>query len=948
LIERSGINLEVAQARGYRSVATKAELIRLGFGENQCRVPALLVPVWTVAGEIGLYQTRPDEPRIKDGKPLKYETPRGARMALDVPPAARSLLGNPQIPLFITEGIRKADSAASQELCCIALLGVWNWRGTNEFGGLTALPDWEYIDLRGREVYICFDSDVMTKPQVHKAMARLKAFLEQRHAHVHLIYLPPEEGGAKVGLDDYLAAGHDVQDLLGLASDELRRGPEQDEGGAGTVPYRAREDGLVWLKPTSNGAVSVPLTNFAARIVGQVIEDDGAETQRLIEIEAGLNGRSSRFLVSAAEFGAMNWPMVHLGTGAVVYPGFGLREQARAAIQLISGEVAERHVYTHAGWREIGGAWCYLHAGGGIGPDGPVQGVEVRLPEALARFELPPPPAGDCLVRAIRASLAMLGLAPDTVTFPLFCVIWRAPLGQADFSLHLAGPTGAGKTEVAALAQQHSGPGLDARHLPGSWSSTGNALEGLAFAAQHALLVVDDFAPTGAAADVARTHREADRLLRAQGNASGRLRMRSDASLKPAKPPRGLILSTGEDVPRGQSLRARVFVVELSPDALNWSRLSSCQEDAGSGLYAEALAGFVHWLAPRYAEVQAALRVEVAELRQAATQGAGHRRTPEIVASLAVGLRYFLAFAQDAGVLSAEEADVLWKRGWEALGESARAQAAQQASAEPARRFVEIIRAAISSGRAHVASREGGEPEQPGVWGWREIPSADGYSQDWRPQGDLVGWVDGADLYLEPEASYAVAQRLARDTGDSLAVTSRTLHKRLHEQHLLTSTEPDRDTLTVRRVLAGSRRAVLHLRAASIMPRETAQPAQDSEVDAGEAPGGQLPGQFEVPPRQGTAHANCPGEAEGRTEGPGEVGLGRLGSSAQDETDAGEAAPQASGAASGNRPSRPCYACGGKRFWRSVHGPLVCGTCHPPATPDLAAEWVDVNGNGAK
>ena len=40
------------------------------------------------------------------------------------------------------------------------------------------------------------------------------------------------------------------------------------------------------------------------------------------------------------------------------------------------------------------------------------------------------------------------------------------------------------KTELAALAQQHYGAGLDARHLPGSWSSMGNSLEALAFAAK--------------------------------------------------------------------------------------------------------------------------------------------------------------------------------------------------------------------------------------------------------------------------------------------------------------------------------------------------------------------------------------------------------------------------------------------------------------------------------
>src|SRR5262245_11473721 len=121
LIEESGIVPEVLAARGYRSATKRAELLRLGFGANQSRVPALLIPIWGVTGDIATYQIRPDDPRVgKSAKPLKYETPRGTRMVLDVPPGAKAGLGNPKIPLFITEGARKADAAVSHGLCCIS------------------------------------------------------------------------------------------------------------------------------------------------------------------------------------------------------------------------------------------------------------------------------------------------------------------------------------------------------------------------------------------------------------------------------------------------------------------------------------------------------------------------------------------------------------------------------------------------------------------------------------------------------------------------------------------------------------------------------------------------------------------------------------------------------------------------------------------------------------
>lgn len=180
LIEESGISEEVADSRGYRTVDKKVELESLGFSKAQRNVPGMLIPIWGPNGEIVLYQYRPDEPRIKDGKPVKYETPSGSRMVFDVHPFARELLGDPSVPLFITEGVKKGDALVSRGLCAVALLGVWNWRGRNANGGLTALPDWEYVALNDRRVHIVFDSDIMLKPEVYAAMLRLDKFLEGR------------------------------------------------------------------------------------------------------------------------------------------------------------------------------------------------------------------------------------------------------------------------------------------------------------------------------------------------------------------------------------------------------------------------------------------------------------------------------------------------------------------------------------------------------------------------------------------------------------------------------------------------------------------------------------------------------------------------------------------------------------------------------------------------
>jgi hypothetical protein len=619
------------------------------------------------------------------------------------------------------------------------------------------------------------------------------------------------------------AAGVKMRDLdraLAPLRQELRRErPALDAAGC----YRVSAGRIVRDVLTREGTVEVPLATWAGRIVEEVILDDGAERSLTLAVEGALQDGTPlpRVEVPAAELPFMRWPVEKWGTRAVVLAGAGTADHLRTGLQLLSGDPPRRTIYAHTGWREIAGRWLYLHVGGAIGEDGPAGDVVVSLPDALAGYILPEPPSGAALAEAIRASLRVLDLAPDRITVPLLGAVYRVVLGPCDCSLHLAGPTGQGKTEVAALDQQHFGAGLDARHLPGSWSSTGNALEGLAFVAKDALLTVDDFAPGGSSADIARLHREADRLLRAQGNRAGRQRMRADATLRPAKPPRGLILSTGEDVPRGQSLRARLLVLELSPGELNWARLTACQRDAAAGLYAQALAGFVRWLAPRYPAVRDGLRAETAALRGRLHAEGQHARTPGTLADLAAGWRHWLDFALATRALGADERAALDRRIWAALQEAGAGQVDHLAAAEPTALFLRLLAAALASGRAHAAGPAGGVPKAPEAWGWRlrTVGGAENERTEWQPQGRRIGWIDGAALYLEPEAAYAEAQELARHQGEALPVGARILFRRMKEHGLLATWDERRQRNTVRRTLEGVKdREVLDLRAEALSP----------------------------------------------------------------------------------------------------------------------------------
>jgi hypothetical protein len=197
LEDESAISSDVIEARGYRSLLDQAEARALGFADYQCSVPGVYFPVWNAHGTSDMAQLRPDNPRCRrDGKVIKYETMAGGRMCIDVHPFVRPHLANPAIDLWITEGIKKGDALVSAGECAVALLGVWNFRGTNAHGGKAILPCFESIPLNGRRVFIAYDSDVMQKSSVQQALLRLGHFLQSRQAVVHVVDLADEDGDA--------------------------------------------------------------------------------------------------------------------------------------------------------------------------------------------------------------------------------------------------------------------------------------------------------------------------------------------------------------------------------------------------------------------------------------------------------------------------------------------------------------------------------------------------------------------------------------------------------------------------------------------------------------------------------------------------------------------------------------------------------------------------------
>ena len=280
LTRKSGISPIVIEERGYYTAKAKAELARLGFSERQRRVPALVVPMHSPAGELVTHQIRPDAPREDgDGKAIKYETPASSPIRLDVHPSQTKRVKDASVPLWITEGVKKADSLASRGQCTVSLQGVWCWQKDG-----VPLRDWEDIRLWGRSVCVIFDSDVTTNPKVQAALEGLVGFLRGRGALVGIVYLPDALGGRKQGVDDFLASGKEVRDLeplihQGLREDLLPAGKPLSEIEPELVewlwPRRIPKGKITVLDGDPDNGKSVLTTDLAARVTAGLDLPDG-------------------------------------------------------------------------------------------------------------------------------------------------------------------------------------------------------------------------------------------------------------------------------------------------------------------------------------------------------------------------------------------------------------------------------------------------------------------------------------------------------------------------------------------------------------------------------------------------------------------------------------------------------------------------------------------------
>jgi len=192
-----------------------------------------------------------DEYPVEAGKPIKYEKPLRQSTRLYMPVQIRPEIKDRTVPLWMTEGEKKALAGSQSGLPMVAVAGVtcfanagFRWLKKGEGRDVRiAGPDLKNLIEGGREVVLCFDSDVDTNMNVLRSLAQAVRLLSEEGASVSIAYVPAGRGGKKRGLDDYLMTLPEAKRYGDEALEEI----EESVRPANVV------DVLDWLEERWNG-----------------------------------------------------------------------------------------------------------------------------------------------------------------------------------------------------------------------------------------------------------------------------------------------------------------------------------------------------------------------------------------------------------------------------------------------------------------------------------------------------------------------------------------------------------------------------------------------------------------------------------------------------------------------------------------------------------------------
>ena len=547
---------------------------------------------------------------------------------------------------------------------------------------------------------------------------------------------------------------------------------------------------------------SRPLGTFVALPVGEITKDDGAQLSKFLEI-VGWDSSGTplpRQLVSMARFKSMDWAMEGWGLAANILPGNTVRDQLRSAIATAGAMVAKRRtIYTHTGWRKIGGKWVYLHEDGCIGMDG----VSVEMEAGMTAYTLGDVPKELSAQDAAITSFSLTSVLSEHVAVPMLALVYLAPLREflmqagspPVFILMLRGATGMRKSTAAALALSHFGH-FESTTPPSSFMDTANSVRRKAFVVKDMPLLIDDYHPTTSLQERRKMETVMQALTRTFGNLASRGRMNSDLTIQVAMPARCMAMVTGEETPNvGDSGISRFYEVEFEPDDVPANaQLTELQQRARAGELRAAMRGYIEWLIPQADALPKRLGRMFVDYRMRAAQMMeglkAHGRSVEACAHLMIGLTLMLEYFRDQGLCDDDVMNYTLESYWKLIvGISAR-QVRANGEESAVQMFMTAVSEMLASGTLSVVDISPGTMAK-------------------KPDKGMCGYVDMQNYYFMGETVYGAVVHFYRDQDRVFPVGRAALYKRLKDQGIVQQAGNDGKTTRVKRTPDGKNQRLL-------------------------------------------------------------------------------------------------------------------------------------------
>lgn len=683
--------------------------------------------------------------------------------------------------VFIVEGEKDVDN-----LCAHGLTATTNAQGAAKWE--SHFNEW----LKGRRVCILPDNDDPGRKHAHNVAQQLLGIADT----VRLVELEPLP--LKGDVSDWLEAGGNANALLALADAApdyvVPTNIDSEAAKHSSWPYVVEEGRLVQLKRLDELIVPIPIADLEARIVGEIIAEDGTKT---FVIE-GKGVRGGKFTVEILD--------VHFGDTAKLVAEIeaksardgvraGMRPHLGPAIKAMTGETWTERRFRRTGWADRG-----FLIPGRVSAD-----IRLDLHNKL-RYEVTDSAELDLGLAALPDLIDAPGAERGTILLASFL---QAPLARLAgwenerYGVFVVGRSGTLKTATTQAYMTLYGPRFaeDSSLITLGDGSTNNAIVGLAAAAHDLPILLDNYKP-----NTGRGQHGLVDLIHRIFEGGDKARMNRNAELRETKPNHTWPVFTGEDLPAGDPASlARLLIIHFEkPEAEGRDSQALTRAQAATKHLCAVGASWIDWLesdegrqvVEKHAAQMQDIRNETARilLKHNPTM-VNPSRVATNLATNSIVWAIALEHPKIGPIIAPFTA--AYKRGQKAV---AMAMSNHTEQGLEATRYLHALRELLATGRAVLLASS-----QTEVTKWK-AKTQEQVEKD-RLQDRVIGWIDGnGGAYLYP----TVARKLVAQTlGDDLsAMSDNTLYLQFAE---LGAIRRGKNKATICKRLGGILHRVLHL-----------------------------------------------------------------------------------------------------------------------------------------